>query len=47
MAAERRTRVVIDVISNEADLFREAQILDRLQHSFGRDFIVKISFRVG
>ena len=27
--------------------YRRKEILDRLQHSFGRDFIVKISFRVG
>ncbi|MGH7968666.1 MAG: DUF721 domain-containing protein [Limisphaerales bacterium] len=27
--------------------YRRKEILDRLQHSFGRDLIVKISFRVG
>jgi predicted nucleic acid-binding Zn ribbon protein len=27
--------------------YRRREILDRLQHSFGRDFIMKISFRVG
>ena len=27
--------------------YRRKEILDRLQHSFGREFIVKISFRVG
>jgi predicted nucleic acid-binding Zn ribbon protein len=27
--------------------YRRREILDRLQHSFGRDFIAKISFRVG
>ena len=27
--------------------YRRKEILDRLQHSFGRDFILKISFRVG
>ena len=27
--------------------YRRKEILDRLQHSFGRDFIVKISFRIG
>ncbi len=27
--------------------YRRTEILDRLQHSFGRDFIAKISFRVG
>ena len=27
--------------------YRRKEILDRLQHSFGRDFIVRISFRVG
>ena len=27
--------------------YRRKEILDRLQHSFGQDFIVKISFRVG
>jgi predicted nucleic acid-binding Zn ribbon protein len=27
--------------------YRRKEILSRLQHSFGRDFIAKISFRVG
>jgi predicted nucleic acid-binding Zn ribbon protein len=27
--------------------YRRREILDRLQHSFGRDLIAKISFRVG
>ena len=27
--------------------YRRREILDRLQHSFGRELIVKISFRVG
>ncbi len=27
--------------------YRRKEILDRLQHSFGRDIIVRISFRVG
>jgi len=27
--------------------YRRKEILDHLRHSFGRDFIVKISFRVG
>ncbi len=27
--------------------YRRREILDRLQHSFGREFITKISFRVG
>jgi predicted nucleic acid-binding Zn ribbon protein len=27
--------------------YRRKEILDRLQHSFGRDVIVKISFRIG
>ncbi len=27
--------------------YRRKEILDRLQHSFGREFIAKISFRVG
>jgi predicted nucleic acid-binding Zn ribbon protein len=27
--------------------YRRKEILDRLQHSFGRDFVVKISFRLG
>ncbi|HWI59891.1 MAG TPA: DUF721 domain-containing protein, partial [Bacillota bacterium] len=27
--------------------YRRKEILDRLQHSFGRDLIAKISFRIG
>ncbi len=27
--------------------YRRKEILDRLQHSFGREFIAKISYRVG
>ena len=27
--------------------YRRKEVLDRLQHSFGRDLITKISFRVG
>ena len=27
--------------------YRRKEILDRLQHSFGRDFITRISFRIG
>jgi predicted nucleic acid-binding Zn ribbon protein len=27
--------------------YRRKEILDRLQHSFGRDFIARISYRVG
>ena len=27
--------------------YRRKEILNRLQHSFGRDFIARISFRVG
>jgi predicted nucleic acid-binding Zn ribbon protein len=27
--------------------YRRKEILDRLQHSFGREFVAKISFRVG
>ncbi len=27
--------------------YRRKEILDRLQHSFGRDLIVRLSFRVG
>jgi len=32
---------------NEIVRFRRREILDRLQHSFGRDYIARISFRVG
>jgi hypothetical protein len=27
--------------------YRRKEILDRLQHSFGREFVIRISFRVG
>jgi hypothetical protein len=32
---------------NEIVRYRRKEILDRLQHSFGRDLITRISFRVG
>jgi hypothetical protein len=32
---------------NEIVRYRRKEILDRLQHSFGRDLVAKISFRVG
>ena len=32
---------------NEIVRYRRKEILDRLQHSFGREMIAKISFRVG
>jgi Dna[CI] antecedent, DciA len=32
---------------NEIVRYRRREILERLQHSFGRDFITRISFRVG
>ena len=32
---------------NEIVRYRRKEILDRLQHSFGKEFISKISFRVG
>ena len=32
---------------NEIVRYRRKEILDRLQHSFGRDLIARISFRVG
>ena len=32
---------------NELVRYRRKEILDRLQHSFGREFIQRISFRVG
>ena len=34
-------------LSSEIVRYRRKEILDRLQHSFGRDLISKISFRVG
>jgi len=41
--------VVVDssVWLGEIVRYRRKEILDRLQHSFGRDVIVRISFRVG
>jgi predicted nucleic acid-binding Zn ribbon protein len=32
---------------NEIVRYRRKEILDRLQHSFGKEFIARISFRVG
>jgi predicted nucleic acid-binding Zn ribbon protein len=32
---------------NELVRYRRKEILDRLQHSFGRELIVRLSFRVG
>jgi hypothetical protein len=32
---------------NEIVRYRRKEILDRLQHSFGRDYVSRISFRVG
>ena len=32
---------------SEIVCYRRKEILDRLQHSFGRDFIAKISYRLG
>ncbi|HEX4343569.1 MAG TPA: DUF721 domain-containing protein [Verrucomicrobiae bacterium] len=32
---------------NEIVRYRRKEILDRLQHSFGREFVARISFRVG
>lgn len=32
---------------NEIVRYRRKEILDRLQHSFGRDFITRISFKAG
>jgi hypothetical protein len=47
----RRGTLFVTVDSNvwlsEIVRYRRREILDRLQHSFGRDFIAKISFRVG
>ena len=41
--------VVVDssVWLSEIVRYRRKDILDRLQHSFGREFIAKISFRLG
>ena len=32
---------------NEIVRYRRKEILDRLQHSFGKEFVARISFRVG
>src|SRR5437667_2284823 len=41
--------VIVDssVWLSEIVRYRRKEILNRLQHSFGRDFIARISFRVG
>lgn len=47
----RKGTLFVGVDSNvwlsEIVRYRRKEILDRLQHSFGRNFIQKISFRVG
>jgi hypothetical protein len=47
----RKGTLFVSVDSNvwlsELVRYRRKEILDRLQHSFGREFIAKISFRVG
>ncbi len=47
----RKGTLFVTVDSNvwlsEIVRYRRKEILDRLQHSFGRDLIAKISFRVG
>jgi hypothetical protein len=47
----RKGTLFISVDSNvwlsELVRYRRKEILDRLQHSFGRDYIVRLSFRVG
>jgi predicted nucleic acid-binding Zn ribbon protein len=47
----RKGTLFVNVDSNvwlsEIVRYRRKEILDRLQHSFGRDFIARISFRVG
>jgi predicted nucleic acid-binding Zn ribbon protein len=47
----RKGTLFVTVDSNvwlsEIVRYRRKEVLDRLQHSFGRDFITKISFRVG
>jgi predicted nucleic acid-binding Zn ribbon protein len=40
-------RVDSNVWLSEIVRYRRKEILDRMQHSFGRDFITRISFRVG
>ncbi len=47
----RRGTLFVAVDSNvwlsEIVRYRRKEILERLQHSFGREFIARISFRVG
>ena len=47
----RNGTLFVNVDSNvwlsEIVRYRRKEILDRLQHSFGRDFIARISYRVG
>jgi len=47
----RKGTLFVSVDSNvwlsEIVRYRRKEILDRLQHSFGREFIARISFRVG
>ncbi len=47
----RNGTVFVSVDSNvwlsEIVRYRRKEILDRLQHSFGRDFVKRLSFRVG
>jgi predicted nucleic acid-binding Zn ribbon protein len=47
----RNGTLFVNVDSNvwlsEIVRYRRKEILDRLQHSFGREFIKRISFRVG
>lgn len=47
----RKGTLFVNVDSNvwlsEIVRYRRKEILDRLQHSFGREFIARISFRVG
>ena len=47
----RKGTLFVSVDSNvwlsELVRYRRKEILDRLQHSFGREFITRISFRVG
>lgn len=50
-AGLRKGTLFVNVDSNvwlsEIVRYRRKEILDRLQHSFGREIIVRISFRVG
>ena len=50
-AGVRKGTLFVNVDSNvwlsEIVRYRRKEILDRLQHSFGRDLIQRISFRVG